>query len=42
MDALRASLADRYRIERALGQGGMATCTARVTSGTIAMSPSRS
>jgi serine/threonine-protein kinase len=25
MDALRASLADRYRIERELGAGGMAT-----------------
>lgn len=25
MDALRASLADRYRVERELGAGGMAT-----------------
>ncbi len=35
---LTATLADRYRVERELGQGGMATSISPTTSGTIARS----
>jgi hypothetical protein len=38
---LAAALADRYRIEHELGQGGMATVYLAMTSSTTAKSPSR-
>gem|GEM_PF-3311285 len=38
---LAAALADRYRLDRELGAGGMGPCISRTTSSTTAMSPSR-
>src|SRR2546426_4348509 len=39
---LQAALADRYALERELGQAGWLPCTSRAISGTAALSPSRS
>lgn len=38
VERLSAALADRYRIERELGQGGMEPSISRATSGTTVMS----